>query len=319
MKLTRTGFARTRARLVTAMIALSLALAAVASSSHAQDRGKKGRAKGTSEVEQSNPDFIPLADVGEEALAGLTRRPPEAARSRGMIRTGLTPKFAEGVYCADIDDGWAMDYSERRGRDAMHGGIDLPALRGTPVRAIASGEVVLKALDDDGAQGIQIWLRHTPDDSGLPVWTYSQYTHLLELPDLAIGHRVRMGDVIGKTSNTGISGAEARTGGAPNRKGGGVRRDALHFAVLYSPSDKYFRGESLLLPKDGWWMDPVAIYRKAPPFDSVAMKALPAEQKKIPIPYLLDDGSLTPAETKLIWPYACSKTPLPEAQRNRLH
>lgn len=175
----------------------------------------------------------------------------------------------------------------------MHGGIDLPAPRGTPVRAIAAGEVVLKALDDDGAQGIQIWLRHTPDDSGLPVRTYSQYTHLLELPDREIGQRVSMGDVMGQTSKTGISGAEARTGGVQNQRRAGVmddRRDALHFAVLYSQSDKYFRGGSLLLPKDGWWMDPVAIYRKAPPFDSVAMKALPSGQKKIPISYLLDDG-----------------------------
>jgi len=300
------------------MIAASLAVA-IASSSHAQDRGKKGRAKGANEAEQSYPDFVPLSDVGEEAVAGLARRSPQATRDRGMIRTGLTPKFAEGVYCSDIDDGWAMDYSERRGRDAMHGGIDLPAPRGTPVRAFASGEVVLKALDDDGAQGIQIWLRHSPDDSGLPVWAYSQYTHLQELPDLPIGHRVRMGDVIGKTGNTGISGAEARTGGAQNRRGAGVRRDALHFAVLYSQSDKYFRGGSLLLPKDGWWMDPVAIYRKVLPFDSVAMKALPAEQKKIPIPYMLDNGSVAPADTKLIWPYACSKTPLPDTQRNMPH
>lgn len=319
MKLIATGFARTHARFIAATLALALALGAVAPSSHAQDRGKKGRIKGAGEVEQSNPDFVPLADVGDGAVAGLTRRPPEAARERGMIRTGLIPKFAEGAYCADIDDGWAMDYTERRGRDAMHGGIDLPAPRGTPVRAIAAGEVVLKALDDDGAQGIQIWLRHTPEDSGLPVWTYSQYTHLLELPDLPVGHRVRMGDVIGKTSNTGISGAEARTGGAANRKGGGVRRDALHFAILYSPSDKYFRGESLLLPKDGWWMDPVAIYRKVPPFDSVAMKALPLEQKRIPIPYMLDDGTTVPADTKLIWPYACSKSPLPDTPRNRPH
>ena len=290
------------------MVTVMLSVTAL-SEVHAQaqaggKRGLLGRAEQSSLRESNNPDFIPLSEVGAEARAGLLRIPAQAARDRGMIPTGLSPKFDEGVNCRGIDDGWAIDYTQKRGRDAMHGGIDIPAPRGMPIRAIAAGEVVAKALDDDGAQGIQIWLRHSPEDTGLLFWVYSQYTHLMEMPDFNIGHYVRMGDAIGKTGHTGISGSQARTGLTGSKN---TRRDALHLAILYTDSRKYYRDENLLLPQDARWMDPNAIYRKMPPYDSVSMKALPAEQKGIPIPYMLDDGTIVPADSKLIWPYFCSR------------
>ncbi len=37
------------------------------------------------------------------------------------------------------------------------------------------------------------------------------------------------------------------------------------------------------------------------------MKALPARGKKVPIPYMLADGSVHPAGSKLVWPYACAR------------
>ena len=266
-------------------------------------------------------DVVSRAEIGLMIMSAIGRVPrsnAQDARDRGMIPTGLVPKFDDRVNCFDIDDTWAQDYGARRGRDAMHGGIDIPAPRGTPILAIAAGEVVAKFLHEDSADGIQIWLRHSPDDTGLPVWTYSQYAHLRELPELPIGARVRMGDPIGNTSNTGISGAEARTGGASRNMLSKERRDAVHFAVVYSTSRQYFRDDRRLIPKDGWWMDPNAIYRKAPPFDSVSMKALPSEQKQVPIPYTLADGTKVPADTKLIWPYAClpKSQPLPSVRRN---
>ena len=120
-----------------------------------------------------------------------------------------------------------------------------------------------------------------------------------------------MGEVIGKTSNSGISGREARrrygnVEGGRRGGGSGVRRHALHFGVLYSTSRKYMKNEKLLIPVDAYWMDPNALYRKSPPFDSASLKALPENQKKVPIPYMLSSGEIVPTDTKLIWPYSCS-------------
>jgi len=143
------------------------------------------------------------------------------------------------------------------------------------------------------------------------MWIYTQYTHLLEMPTLDIGQRVRMGQVIGKTSNSGISGREANkrygSGGDSGRGGSGVRRHALHFGVLYSTSRKYMKNEKLLIPVNTYWMGPNALYRKFPPFDSASLKALPENQKQVPIPYMLSSGEIVPADTKVIWPYSCSQ------------
>lgn len=239
------------------------------------------------------------------------RNNPEYAKKRGMIPTGLTPKFDERVKCHGIDDYWAMDYTQKRGREAYHGGIDIPVPQGTPILAVADGVVVAKFMNEENPKGIEIMLRHSPQDTGLHMWIYTQYTHLLKMPALAIGQRVRLGEVIGKTSNSGISGREAKrrygSGGGSGRRGGsGVRRHALHFGVLYSTSRKYMKNEKQLIPVDAYWMDPNALYRKSPPFDSASLKALPENQKKVPIPYMLSSGEIVPTDTKLIWPYSCS-------------
>ncbi|MDP6023069.1 MAG: hypothetical protein QGG19_17490 [Alphaproteobacteria bacterium] len=52
-------------------------------------------------------------------------------------------------------------------------------------------------------------------------------------------------------------------------------------------------------------MDPIALYRGRPPLDSGAMKALPMAEKQVPIPVVLDDGTMQPSDSKLVWPYAC--------------
>jgi len=214
-------------------------------------------------------------------------------KSRGVIETYLNPNFIDGGVCPQIDtEAWAIDYSHKRSRPALHKGIDIPQPRGTPVRAIADGIVVGKFLNEYNRKGIEIMLRHTPEQTGLPVWTYSQYTHLQEMPTLSIGTNVKMGDELGKTANTGKMGRK-------------VRRDALHFAVFYSKYPEWSNDGVVVTPKDGYFMDPNAFYRLDSPYESLFLATLPSNQKRVPIPYMKADGILVPSGTKRIWPYVC--------------
>jgi hypothetical protein len=162
------------------------------------------------------------------------------------------------------------------------------------------------------------------------------------MPKLHVGDHLRMGDLIGPTGNSGQGRAHA--GGGGHGRGGGEngegrrharggegegmgpangghfrlaggssghehhsRRPALHFGVYYSESPKYAALQRIVIPADAHWMDPVALFRTSPPFDSKSMRALPAAEKAVPIPYMLPDGSAHPANTKLIWPYRCTR------------
>jgi hypothetical protein len=53
-------------------------------------------------------------------------------------------------------------------------------------------------------------------------------------------------------------------------------------------------------------MDPVAIYRSAPPYDSDTLATLSSVDRKVPIPFQTANGEIHPGESKLIWPYACT-------------
>ncbi len=213
--------------------------------------------------------------------------------ARGVTETYLRPNFIDEGDCPEIDsEKWAIDYSYKRGRPALHKGIDIPQTRGTPIRAIADGVVVGKFLNEFNRKGIEIMLRHTPEQTGLPFWTYSQYTHLQEMPLLSIGTKVKMGDEVGKTANTG-------------RMGRRIRRDALHFAVLYSNHSEWSNDGVVVIPKDGYFMDPNAFYRLDPPYDSLSLAKIPSNQKQVPVPYMKADGTLVPSNTERIWPYVC--------------
>lgn len=252
-------------------------------------------------VEGMAPQVLP----DDKTISAIRRSKfddPQDLKDRGLIPTGLFPVWPDGIACRGIDETYAMDYSHKRPKEAYHGGIDLPAPFGTPILAIMDGEVV--AIYDAAStnpRGIEVVLRHTPEQSGLPLYIYSRYTHFDTLPGLTIGQSLRMGDILGETGNSGLLGCELK--GKPCR--GRSRRSALHFDTLYSTRPEYYDTGSVLIPVDGYWMDPTALYRNSMPMDSESMKALPENRKAVSITFKLTDGEIYPADTKLIWPYAC--------------
>lgn len=243
--------------------------------------------------------FVEPAEISHEIrmMVGKYRKKGAESvkiqKSRGVIETGLSPAFLENGACPEIDsEKWAIDYSHKRSGAALHKGVDIPRPRGTPILAVADGMVVGKFENADNRKGVEIMLRHTPEQTGLPFYTFSQYTHLAEMSPLAIGAAVKMGDPVGKTANTGEMGKR-------------VRRDALHFAILYSESPLWSNDGEVVTPKDGYFMDPNAFYRLSAPWDSPSMAALPDAEKYVPVPYMKPDGATVPADTKRIWPYPC--------------
>lgn len=223
-------------------------------------------------------------------------------KKRGLIETGTGPRFPDNARCPGIDDYWAMNYRYKRNRDSYHGGIDLPVPWGTPMRAVAAGSVVAKYEAHQSKRGNELVLRHSPQQTGLPMWTYSAYGHMDAEPDLEIGQRVRMGQIIGPTGNSGISARGSKGSGQST-----TRRPAIHLAMFYSATNTYSESNDTIIPVDGYWLDPIAFYRQKGPFDSLSVKALPEAEKDVPIPVMFDDATTFPADTKLVWPYACRR------------
>ena len=245
--------------------------------------------------------IVTVDELDEELLCALGRGPKCDIRTsikRGFFETGLRPRFPDNAQCRAIDEGWAISYTAKRKREAYHGGIDMPAPWGTPMIAAAAGTVVGKYMGLNNPRGIEIVLRHSPEDTGIPLWIYTQYTHFSEMPKQEIGQRVKMGEVLGPTGNTGIN---VRTGRQSQK-----RRPAIHFGVFFSANEKYAPLRYKIIPVDSYWMDPNALFRKQAPFDSAAMKALPSGEKQVPISIMFDDGTTFPADTKIVWPYTCS-------------
>ncbi|MDA0997560.1 MAG: peptidoglycan DD-metalloendopeptidase family protein [Proteobacteria bacterium] len=245
---------------------------------------------------------IPLDKIDPDVVCGIGRSRKcdiKLAIARGLFETGLRPKFPDGASCFGIDEGYAISYSAKRDRENYHGGIDMPARFGVPMLAAADGMVVAISDAPKSYRGKEITIRHSPENTGIPLWIYTQYAHFDELPALKVGERVKMGQPLGPTGNSGYQ--------RPGKKPGKERRPAIHFAVWYSDKPDFAMDRYVVIPNDGWWMDPNALYRLKPPFDSKTMKALPDAEKDVPIPVLVEGGGTVPANTKLIWPYACSK------------
>jgi len=251
--------------------------------------------------------FVERSEIDKETICAIGRSKKcdiQIAVKHGLFETGLQPQFPKGMICRDIDsEQWAISYTNKRPRESYHGGIDMPAPFGTPIIAVADGVVVGVYSGENSYRGREIVIRHSPENTGIPLWIYTQYSHFDAMPQFRVGDTVKMGQVLGPTGNSGKPG----TGGKKRKKNKKkARRPAIHFAVWFSEVPEFHDTGRGIIPKAGEWMDPNALFRLKPPFDSYSMRDLPRSQKKVPIPVMLEGGTFFPHDTKLVWPYSCT-------------
>jgi murein DD-endopeptidase MepM/ murein hydrolase activator NlpD len=229
---------------------------------------------------------------------------PRQGDASTLRPSGLQPAFAADVRCPGI----ASPFGARTRYDGSlrpawafggrHGGIDISLAEGTPLLALASGTLVSKG-EGGMLEGIFLWLRHSPEDTGQSYWVYSKYQHLQSLPDLALGATVTMGQVIARSGKTGTTGPHYGPAGYPH----------LHVTTLKSGSGdenvgaRGSTGASNLI-------DPLGIYRDAAAGEARARPETsptdpPRAEKAVPIPHATTDGHVRPPGTRLVWPLAC--------------
>lgn len=247
----------------------------------------------------SAPSELPAGvDPALAAAFGPMLATPEGMRQRGFFATGLTAIYPVEARCPSVTSPFASrtrsDGSPRQRRffDGLHGGMDIPAPDGTNVLAVAAGTVVHVAKGES-IGGIGMVLQHAPDDTGLPVWVYTEYKHLRSMPALGIGEKVTLGQVIATVGDTGTVGGHYGEEGFTH----------LHLSAFFSPQSGFVSAR-LFMPLDGQWLDPLALYRGAP-LASADITPLSAAQKQVRFAYRTTAGKTVPEDAKIIWPLPC--------------
>jgi murein DD-endopeptidase MepM/ murein hydrolase activator NlpD len=219
--------------------------------------------------------------------------------ARGLIHTGLKPIFPKNADCQPIASRFAdttrYDGSKRAARAmfGLHEGIDLSLPIGTPIIAIASGTVINKR-HGGLLIGNEVFLRHSPKDTGLKVWTFSKYKHFSKVNKLKVGQKVAMGQVLGLSGNTGTVGGYYGKNGYAH----------LHMSTYMNETGAYTIKEGRVDIKDPHYVDPVAFFFRRELHSNVIRK-MPASERKVIIPYMTDKKVVVPENTKAVWPVFC--------------
>lgn len=233
-----------------------------------------------------------------------TQSGPVERREQNIQATGLVPAFPPGMACEPVASPYGSptryDGSTRRmdRNGGLHGGLDLTLNTGTPLLAVAAGEIIHKG-EGGQLEGIYLWLRHAPEDTGLPFWTFTKYQHLSTLPTLAVGTRVQAGQPVALSGGTGTAGGHYGAAGYPH----------LHLSTQYGPSPEYQAMGmfgSMIKGQDGQSGDPMILYLKD--IASLAdVRALQEEKRQIAVPVVDPDGLVQLTGSKTVWPVACRR------------
>jgi hypothetical protein len=238
------------------------------------------------------------------ALPAAAQRGSADARDRVISASGLTVAFADGHACPPIASPFASPTrydNSRRTIDrygGLHGGIDLSLKEGTPLLAVADGEAITTG-EGGLMEGIYLWLRHAPEDTGLPFWVFSKYQHLSASPALKPGERMKAGQRVGLSGATGTAGRHYGAAGYPH----------LHLTTFFGPSGEYeIKGMfgSMVSGKGTQLDDPLILYLQDIR-DLSEVRALPEVRRTVRPGIVGENGSLFPAGSKTVWPVACGQ------------
>jgi len=207
--------------------------------------------------------------------SGLQLVFPDEARCPGIA----SPFGSQTRYDGSLRPSWAPG-------KGYHGGIDVSLAEGTPLLALAAGTVVRKG---EGGQmvGIYLWLRHSPEDTGLPYTVYSKYQHLQSPPQLPRGAKVVVGQVIARSGKTGATGGHFGAYGYPH----------LHLTMRKSENGEF---------QDSHLIDPLVIYHDASLKPKSSLDS-PLREYSVAIPYAITNGQTFPQGTRVVWPVACRR------------
>jgi murein DD-endopeptidase MepM/ murein hydrolase activator NlpD len=150
--------------------------------------GNGGNGSGNDGLENPPRDPQPQPPGADPTPPPIVQDPPPDVR----------PNLTSGGYVFPVygpDASFTDDFQAARAATGWHHGNDIFAPLGTPVLAVADGELFLVGLNAIG--GNRLWLR---DDAGNEFY----YAHLSAYTPLAFdGSRVKAGDVIGFIGTTG--------------------------------------------------------------------------------------------------------------------
>jgi len=113
-----------------------------------------------------------------------------------LIKSGKYQELKEGgawVHPLGKSMAWTTYYGSK---DHEGGALDFPVAPGTPIYAVADGTVLNSA--DMGAGGNMATIKHADG-------TITGYAHMIELPLVKVGDKVKAGQIIGFVGSTGRS------------------------------------------------------------------------------------------------------------------
>jgi murein DD-endopeptidase MepM/ murein hydrolase activator NlpD len=213
--------------------------------------------------------------------------------------SGLQPVFPDNARCVEIASPYGSQTrydGSRRPKfryNGRHGGIDLSLPEGTPLLALADGTVANKGKGGQ-MEGIYLWLQHAPANTGLSYWIYSKYQHLQTLPELGVGDKVVLGQVIAHSGKTGTTGGYYGSSGYPH----------LHLSIMKSPKGKYQIKNAVLPAPGSSLVDPLLIFYETRLKPKKSSKPAHGAQTVL-IPYMTLDGQINPQGALVVWPVAC--------------
>lgn len=236
-----------------------------------------------------------------QAIERPEAQPREFFEAKGLFSTGLTPVFPPGSDCPAVSSPFGAptryDGSARNNEFfGLHNGVDITLPPGTPLLAMADGEVVHRGTGGM-LVGNFIWMRFEPRALGhsayvQPAYAFVRYQHLDEPSPLAVGDRFAQGQAVGRSGNTGTAGGHY----------GAVGYAHLHFNVLVSDSPDFTVRDAMVAPINFRYLDPIGLFVAEPvaAFNNAALRDLPADKKVVQVGVAGDGGS------RMIWPVACA-------------